>query len=207
MTNGTLLIGWKNKMAEIRNWDFHALRFDFSRLARTDGKDKPSDIDMFYVGKDNTLVIGEFKNESRPYISNGQKWLMERFVNGWKDDAIALLIIHDKYVQRGDTTVNVARLYVKEYFWKKVGKWIPPQRKTTVKEVINKYRGGNKMIKHYCDKCGKQFKPVDERKESNDVYLYTMLAEGKDLDNETSIRFELCPDCIRKLYLFIKEGA
>lgn len=63
------------------------------------------------------------------------------------------------------------------------------------------------MVKHYCDKCGKLFKPHDPNKESNDVYLYDMYAQGLDVGKGTSIRFELCPDCIRKLYLFITEGV
>ena len=129
-------------MAEIRNWDFHALRFDFSPLARPDGTDKPSDIDMFYIGKENTLVIGEFKNETKPYITYMQKRLIQRIIDGWKDDALALLIIHDKYVQRGDTKVNVAECFVKEIYYKAVGAWVQPRKPTKVIEIINYYRGG-----------------------------------------------------------------
>ena len=131
-------------MAEIRNWDFHALRFDFAPLAKPDGTDKPSDIDMFYIGKENTLVICEFKNETKPYITYMQKRLIQRIIDGWKDNALALLIIHDKYVQRGDTKVNVAECYVKEIYYKQIGAWKQPRLPTKVKDIINYYRGGNK---------------------------------------------------------------
>lgn len=131
-------------MPEIRNWDFHALRFDFAPLARPDGTDKPSDIDMFYISNANTLIIGEFKNETKPYITYMQKRLIQRIIDGWKYDAIALLIIHDKYVQRGDTKVNVAECYVKEIYYKKIGAWVKPRNPTTVKQIIDYYRGGNK---------------------------------------------------------------
>lgn len=130
-------------MAEIRNWNFHRLDIDFNPLAKPNGKDKPSDMDMVYISKDNTLIIGEFKNETKPYIEDGQKWLIERYINGWKYDALALLIIHNKYVQRNDTKVNAAECYVKEIFYKRVGRWVEPKKPTTVKDIINYYRGGN----------------------------------------------------------------
>lgn len=127
----------------MRNWEFHKLPIDYDPLANSLGKDKPSDIDLAYISKDNTLILGEFKNESKPVIEDGQKWIIERYIKGWKHDALAFLAVHDKYVQNGDTKVNGAECYVKEIYYKSVGAWVQPRKPTKVKDIINYYRGGN----------------------------------------------------------------
>lgn len=102
----------------IKNWNFHNLYMDYSSMFDSDNH--PSDIDMFYIGKDNILIIGEIKNE-RGTLMYGQRKLFEKVCDNWKNDAICLFITHDKYVQNGDTKVDVPSCYVKEYYWKKQG--------------------------------------------------------------------------------------
>ena len=75
---------------------------DFSSMYS--GSDHPSDIDLFYIGRDRTLLIGELKNE-RGYLQDGQRKLLENLANGWKYDAVVLYIRHNKYRQRGDEFV------------------------------------------------------------------------------------------------------
>ena len=116
----------------IRDWGKHSLNMDFSGLKV--GNCQPSDIDLFWLGK-NHLVIGEIKNECGEF-KNGQVQLLAELVNGWhKKRAILLLITHDKYVQKGDTTVDVSKCFVQEYFYK--GRWHKPRKPTTVKEFID----------------------------------------------------------------------
>lgn len=120
----------------IRNWNEHRLDMDFSGLAEQ-GKGQPSDIDMFYLGKNRTLIVGEIKN-SRGVLRDGQRRLLEHLCDGWRHDAICLYITHDRFVQMGDTSVDVAECYVKEYYWK--GKWRKPKQPTTVREALNQFR-------------------------------------------------------------------
>ena len=110
---------------------------DYSSMYR--GTNHPSDIDMFYIGKDNVLIIGEIKNE-KGKLMEGQRRLLERLINGWKDDGLILFIVHNKYVQNGDKKVNVPECYVKEYYWKKNKRWMIPREKIKVKEVLDIYR-------------------------------------------------------------------
>lgn len=120
----------------INNWNYHNLYMDYSSMY---GKNHPSDIDMFYIGKDDILIIGEIKNEQGS-LHTGQRKLLEKVVNNWKYDAICLFIIHDKYVQLGDKKVDVPECYVKEYYWKKFKKWVKPQKDIKVKEILEKYK-------------------------------------------------------------------
>ena len=119
----------------IKNWQQHELYMDFSEM-ETEKHHQPSDIDMFYLGKNNTLILGEIKNE-RGTFSDGQKRLYERLANGWNGTCLVLFITHSNYVQNGDKKVNVAQCFVKEYYYK--GKWIEPMLPTRVYEFIDKY--------------------------------------------------------------------
>lgn len=121
----------------IKNWNFHNLYMDYSSYTESDNH--PSDIDMFYIGKNDTLIIGEIKNE-RGKLINGQRKLLEKVVNNWKYDAMCLFITHNKYVQNGDKKVDVPNCYIKEYYWKQVGKWVFPKEETKVKEVLERYK-------------------------------------------------------------------
>lgn len=118
----------------IRNWNYHNLYMDYSSYVDTNNH--PSDIDMFYIGKDQTLIVGEIKNELGKLIG-GQRKLYEQLVDGWKYDAMALFIVHNKYVQRGDTKVDVPNCLVREYYYK--GKWHQPQKELKVMDVLKKY--------------------------------------------------------------------
>ena len=121
----------------IKNWNFHNLYMDYSSMFDTDNH--PSDIDMFYIGKDNILIVGEIKNE-KGILREGQRRLLEKIVNNWKKDAICLFITHDKYVQNGDKKVDVPNCYVREYYWKKAGKWVMPKQPTKVIDVLERYK-------------------------------------------------------------------
>ena len=120
----------------IKHWNFHNLYMDYSSMY---GKDHPCDIDMLYIGKDDILIIGEIKNE-QGRLRNGQRKLLEKVINNWKYDGICLYITHDKYVQLGDTKVDVPECYVKEYYWKQAKRWFKPREKLKVKDVLNKYK-------------------------------------------------------------------
>ena len=117
----------------IKNWDFHNLRMDYSSMF--EGNDHPSDIDMLYLGKDGTLILGEIKNE-RGVLRGGQRKLLESLVNGWSGDGLVLYITHDKYWQDGDTEVNVAECKVQLVYFKSEGRWRAPAREITVKEAL-----------------------------------------------------------------------
>ena len=121
----------------INNWDYHALHMDFSSMY--EGKDHPSDIDMFYLCSDNTLIIGEIKNVMGTF-NKGQRYLMERLIRQHNGDGVALYIIHNKRVQDGDKVVDVSRCQIQEMYLKKEGAWRFPKHATTVKEVIDYYR-------------------------------------------------------------------
>lgn len=125
----------------INNWDEHNLKMDFSSMY--EGNDHPSDIDMFYLCKDDTLIIGEIKN-SRGHFGDGQRRMMTKLIELHKGDAVGLFIIHDKLYQNGDRDVDVSRCQVKELYIKGEEGWRFPKRPTTVKEVLNYYKRRNK---------------------------------------------------------------
>ena len=118
----------------INNWNYHGLRMDFSGC--NCGYGQPSDIDMFFIGRDGTLILGEIKNE-HGQLSEFQKKLLQQIADNYKGDAIILYMTHDKLVQNGDTDVDVSKLFVDAYYWK--GKWCCPTSPTTVKDVIKKH--------------------------------------------------------------------
>ena len=121
----------------ISNWNYHNLNMDFSSMYA--GTNHPSDIDMFYLGRDDVLIIGEIKND-RGSLGNGQRNLLERLADGWRGDAIVLYITHDHDYKAGDRTVDVSRCFVREIYYKRIHKWVLPKMPTTVGEVIEFYR-------------------------------------------------------------------
>ena len=121
----------------INNWDYHNLNMDFSSY--TDGNDHPSDVDMLYICRDDTMIIGEIKNE-RGQFKDGQRRLITRLIESHKGDAIGLFITHDKLYQKGDRTVDVMRCPVREIYVKNEHRWRLPKHQTTVKEVIDYYK-------------------------------------------------------------------
>lgn len=118
----------------IRNIDQFQLFMDFSNCDC--GRGQPSDIDLFYMGKDDFLVIGEIKNE-QGHLGAMQRDFLERIVNNYSKGAIAIYVTHMDYVQDGATSVDVSMCFVREYYYK--GKWYKPSEPLTVKDVIRKY--------------------------------------------------------------------
>lgn len=118
----------------IKNWNFHNLYMDYSSY--TESNNHPSDIDMFYIGKNDMLIVGEIKNE-RGKLIGGQRHLYEKICDNWKYDAMALFIVHDKYVQNGDKKVDVPNCLIREYYYN--GSWYTPLKETKVRDVLNKY--------------------------------------------------------------------
>lgn len=116
----------------IRDWRQHSLYMDFSGLTNERGY-HPSDIDLFWLGK-NHIVFGEIKNECGTF-TDGQMRLFTKLVDGYDGKAILLLITHDKYIERGDTIVDVSCCLVQQYYYKQ--QWITPRKPTTVKEIID----------------------------------------------------------------------
>ena len=127
----------------IRNWQYHNLYMDFSSMF--EGTDHPSDIDMFYLCKDGTLILGEIKNESGTF-SGRQKALLAKVMKLHSGDAVGLYITHNRRVQDGDNMVDVSACYVKEIFLKTEGRWRRPLRPVTVKEILEYYRDRSKKI-------------------------------------------------------------
>lgn len=110
---------------------------DFSSMFN--GNDHPSDIDMFYLCNDWTLIIGEIKNECGVF-SDGQRNLITKVLRSHRADAVGLFITHNKYAQNGDTKVDVSSCYVKEIYIKSENVWRKPKKPVTVKEILNYYK-------------------------------------------------------------------
>ena len=54
-----------------------------------------------------------------------------------EDNRIYIVENYNKYVQRGDTKVDVPNCLVREYYYK--GKWHQPQKELKVIDVLKKY--------------------------------------------------------------------
>lgn len=122
---------------KVENENFNNLKLDFGSMYSD--KDHPGDIDLFYIARDKTLVLGEVKNE-RGRLKDGQRRILETLARGWKYDAVILFIKHGEYIQRGAKSVNVGACYVEQIYKKSEGAWRYPKRPTRVKEVIDYYR-------------------------------------------------------------------
>lgn len=132
----------------IKNWKEKEVYMDFSSMY--DGNDHPSDIDLFYIGKDregrDVLIVGEMKY-GNTLIKEGQRRLLEAFVDKYNGTAIILYITHHANVYEGETRVDVSRCIVEEYYYRpdgRTGKWVTPRERLTVREVIDTYRGGQR---------------------------------------------------------------
>lgn len=121
----------------IKNWKYHDLHMDFSSMF--EGNDHPSDIDMFYLCKDGTMIVGEIKNE-RGHFTEGQRRLLTKCLNMHKGGGVGLYITHDKLTQNGDEVVDVSTCPVREIYLSTEKKWRLPRRVVTVKEVLTYYK-------------------------------------------------------------------
>lgn len=120
----------------------YRLEMDFSSMY--DDKNHPSDIDLFFLGKDeegnDILILGERKWRRKGLIYNGQKNLLEEFARRYKSPCIILHITHNECYQNGDNTISIADCKVEEYYYSPINEWVVPKYYTTVKEVIDRYR-------------------------------------------------------------------
>lgn len=183
----------------IKNWNYHNLYMDYSSY--TESNEHPSDIDMFYIGKDNFLIVGEIKNEKGKLIG-GQRKLYEQLIDGWKYNGIALFIVHDKYVQNGDKKVDVPNCEVREYYYK--GKWVVPKNKIKVRDVLNKYKIEEKKMEIVSNKeemifrndyNGKASYSIGLSKKKQDGnyekgYINVSFKKGVELQNQTKIKIK-----------------
>lgn len=94
-----------------------------------------SDIDLFHVTRKNRLVIGEIKN-AKGIFKAGQRRLLAKIVDDHSGGGTVLYITHHGDVHQGDKVVNISKCYVEEYYWG--GKWIRPNRITTVGEAMKR---------------------------------------------------------------------
>lgn len=111
----------------------------------------PSDIDMFFLTDANFLCVAEIKNE-RGRFSPSQRKRLERLVDGWMADGVCLYVTHDKYVQNGDTEVNVADCFIQEIYYKSIHKWVKPKKPTKVLRVIEDLKQQEREAKNNADK-------------------------------------------------------
>lgn len=120
----------------INNWNYKNLHLDYSSMYEKNNH--PSDIDIFYISKNDELILGEIKNESYNQDNwEKQKKILQRVIDNYKKESMYLFIVHNKYVQNGDKRVDVPNCNVKEYYYK--GKWRIPKKETKVWEVLKKY--------------------------------------------------------------------
>ena len=120
----------------IRNREEFSLFMDFSKMNY--GRGQPSDIDMFFIGRDNTLILGEIKNE-RGTFKDGQRNRLRTIVDNYKYDALIIYITHDKRVEEGDTEVDISSCQVQEIYYKKEKQWRMPRYYTCVGDIIKYY--------------------------------------------------------------------
>ncbi len=183
----------------IKNWNYHNLYMDYSSY--TNSNEHPSDIDMFYIGKNNFLIVGEIKNELGR-LEKGQRKLYKQLIDGWKYDGVALFIIHDKYVQNGDKKVDVPNCEIREYYYK--GKWYIPKNKIKVKDILNKYIIEEKKMEilsnreemifrnEYNGKSSYTLGLSKKDKEGNYIngYINVSFKKGVELQNKTKIKIK-----------------
>ena len=136
----------------IRNWEEKNFVMDFSSMYGDNNH--PSDIDLFYIGKDkegrDVLIVGEIKY-GNTLIKKGQRHLPEAFVEKYNGTAIILYITHHANIHEGETRVDVSRCRVEQYYYRpngKKGRWVYPREPLTVKDVIDSYRGGPRGGRH-----------------------------------------------------------
>lgn len=183
----------------IKNWNYHNLYMDYSSYTKS--SDHPSDIDMFYISENNTLIVGEIKNELGK-LEGGQRKLYENLIDGWKYNGIALFIIHNKYVQNGDKKVDIPNCTIREYYYK--GNWYNPKKEIKVKDILDKYM--KKEIKMEIvsnkeemifrnDYNGRPIYSIGLSKKKKDGsyengYMTVNFKEGTDITDKTKIKIK-----------------
>lgn len=123
----------------IKNYQRQQLQMDFSTGM---GNDHPSDIDLFYIAKQNgqpVLILGEIKNEHGTF-SEGQRKVLQQVADNFRHRAFIIYITHNKRVEEGDVRVDVMNCPVSEIY--ENGKWQIPSCKVTVKRFLNLIKKG-----------------------------------------------------------------
>lgn len=123
----------------IKNYQRQQLQMDFSTGM---GNDHPSDIDLFYIAKQNgqpVLILGEIKNEHGTF-SEGQRKVLQQVADNFRYRAFIIYITHNKRVEEGDVRVDVMNCPVSEIY--ENGKWQIPSCKVTVKRFLDLIKKG-----------------------------------------------------------------
>lgn len=121
-------------MTLVNRWDRKSLQVDYSSC--NVGYGQPSDIDLFYVGKKHTLVLGEIKNEYGTFTLKQQK-LYREIADYHKADVIILYITHNKRVEDGDEVVDIADCKVEAIYYNKEGiGFRKPKKEVSVRDII-----------------------------------------------------------------------
>lgn len=120
----------------IKDWKSLNLKVDYSSMFNS--YIHPLDLDMWYIATDDTIIIGEIKNENyNPNSWESQKAYLNKLLHRIQGNVICLFIVHNKKYQNGDELIDVPSCIVKEYY--KNGKWYIPNKEIKVKEVFKKY--------------------------------------------------------------------
>lgn len=185
----------------INNWDYQRLKLDYSSY--TKDNDHPSDIDIFYITEDDTLLLGEIKNESYSRNKwNKQKKILQRVIDNYNKEAFYFFIIHNKYVQNGAEKVDVPNCKIKEYYYK--GKWRTPKKEIKVIDILNKYIKKEKSMEIISNKNemifrndynGKPIYSIGLSKKKQDGtyengYMTVNFKEGTDIKDKTKIKIK-----------------
>lgn len=117
----------------INNWNYKQLHMDYSGIF--DDGHNPSDIDIFNLYDDGTLLLGEIKSE-RGQFKDGQRRLLQKVLDSHDGDAVGIYVEHDKLVQNGDVRVGVADCPVKLIYIKGEWEWRPPKTPAKVRDVL-----------------------------------------------------------------------
>lgn len=122
-------------MMSIADWDRKQLKIDYSSC--NVGFGQPSDIDLFYVGANHTLVLGEIKNKYGTFTKKQQD-LYREIADHHNADVIILYITHDKRVEDGDEVVDIADCEVEAIYYNKYKEqgFRKPSRRISVRDVI-----------------------------------------------------------------------
>lgn len=185
----------------IKNRSYHNLFMDYSSYIKTG--EHPSDIDMFYITDDDILLLGEIKNESydKKYW-NKQKKILQRVIDNYNKEAFYFFITHNKYVQKGDTEVDVPNCYIKEYYYK--GKWRTPKKELKVKDILEKYVNKENKMEIISNKeemifrkdyNGRPIYSIGLSKKKKDGsyekgYMAVNFKEGTNIVNQSKIRIK-----------------
>jgi hypothetical protein len=118
----------------ISDWNRQKLNIDFGNIKVPSGR--PSDIDFYYVGHD-YIIFAEIKNEVGQ-LKKGQKRLYEELADNLKHKTVYVYYMtHNKFVEKGDLSVDVAECVIKEYYDADRRVWVVPETTKTFQEVLD----------------------------------------------------------------------